>query len=407
MFLRKLHVKNYMIHQDTIIELQPLTVLVGPNGGGKSALFDALLNFSMVSRGNIRQAFGPYPYSFKSTIFHSANKIAKIGFRVAMSRSMEDSEALEYEIDYAQTGKGDDEPQFTISRERLVKQPGEQVIFDRENPDLYPIASRVPLENDRSIFAAIRHAQLPNQAEELDGLVAYCSDQISRFNRFRLDPLTLAQPSRLPDPSGSLSPRLGYHGEDLAATLYHLSETEDPALSRICDHMRKVDPLFTGFAFNTVGTDRIAFSAQYEDSRLRVPSVRLSAGTLTFLGLIVLVSTSNRPPVLMIEEPENGLTPQAIRVFYGAVRALANHESADKRSQVLLSSHSPFVICEAWNGEDRDFIYQMKVGNGHALATKFGNLINTLGIQLGKDASNSRTKLSINNAEDIMSGYLS
>ena len=51
MFIRKFRVRNYMVHQDTSIELQPLTVLVGPNGGGKSALFDAMLNFSMLARG--------------------------------------------------------------------------------------------------------------------------------------------------------------------------------------------------------------------------------------------------------------------------------------------------------------------------------------------------------------------
>src|SRR5436305_10253307 len=100
MFLRELHIKNYMIHQETKIQLQPLTVFVGPNGGGKSALFDALLNFSIVSRGNLRQAFGPYPYSFRSTIFRGASKVSKIGYRVVMARSHEDSATLEYEIDY-------------------------------------------------------------------------------------------------------------------------------------------------------------------------------------------------------------------------------------------------------------------------------------------------------------------
>jgi hypothetical protein len=36
---------------------------------------------------------------------------------------------------------------------------------------------------------------------------------------------------------------------------------------------------------------------------------------------------------MLMEEPENGLTPAAIEHFYSAV-------------------HSPFVMCEAWNGEE-------------------------------------------------------
>ena len=69
-------------------------------------------------------------------------------------------------------------------------------------------------------------------------------------------------------------------------------------------------PEFDDFEFSTVGTDRIAFALKYTDRRETVPSVRLSSGILIFIGLITLVSTPNRPPVLMIEEPENGLTPK-------------------------------------------------------------------------------------------------
>lgn len=407
MFLRELHIKNYMIHKDTKILLQPLTVFVGPNGGGKSALFDALLNFSMVSRGNLRQAFGPYPYSFRSTICRGASKVSKIGYRVVMARNSEDASGLEYEIDYSQSGQSEDMPQFTIARERIVAQEGNIVIFDRADPDKYPITKSVSLENDRSLFAAVRYAEAAGGKVPMDKLLDYCTQQISRFNKFRIDPSVLGQPSRLPDPSGTVIPRLGYHGEDLAATLYHLSETQDPALNTICEKVKLIDPHFTDFDFNTVGTERVAFSAIYSDSRQTVPSVRLSAGTLIFIGLITLVATSNRPPVLMIEEPENGLTPQAVKVFYKAVRDLVAHTDPVKRSQVLMSSHSPFVICEAWDGEDRDFIYQVKVKDGHALVRKFSDVVTEHGIHLQKDKIGSRTILSLHNAEQIMSGYLS
>jgi len=406
MYLRRLRIKNYLIHQDTSLSLHPLTVLVGPNGGGKSALFDALLNFSMVSRGNLRQAFGPYPYSYRATKYRGANKVSKIGFQVSMARSAEDPESLEYQIDYSQIGLADEEPQFAIARERLVKKPGDIVLFDRGDPDAHAITASVQLENDRSLFAAMRYAISAGRTLHADDLLEYCTQQISRFNKFRLDPAVLAQPSRLPDPSGSVTPRLGYHGEDLAATLYHLNEADDPALSSIEERVKLIDPDFVSFDFNTVGTERIGFSAVYSDSRQMVPSVRLSAGTLIFVGLITLVTTSNRPPVLMIEEPENGLTPQAIRAFYENTRALATHEDPSKRSQVLLSSHSPFVICDAWNGDDRDFIYQVKVDGGKASVRKFGDVIEQGRYPLQKDKKGGRTILGLANAEEIMSGYL-
>ena len=407
MYIRQMQVRNFLIHKDSTLALSPLTVLVGPQGGGKSAFFDAMLNFSMVSRGNLRQAFGPYPYSFRATIHRSASRVARIGYHVHMSRSVDDVEYLEYDIDYSQLGPTDQEPRFTIPNERLIKNPGNVVLFDRADSDAYPITKGLELEDDRSLLAAIRHAEVRGNAKDVDSLVTYCARQISRFNRFRLAPEVLAQPSRLPDPNREIAPRLGYHGEDLAATLYHLNETEDASLGAIYTSMKAVDPLFEEFEFNTVGTDRVAFAAKYSDARHLIPSVRLSSGTLNYLGLITLVMTENRPPLLMIEEPENGLTPQAVRSFYEAVRSLAYPDKSDQRSQVLLSSHSPFVICDAWNGEDRNFIHQVKVIDGKARIRKFEEVIAEQGIQLQKDKDGKRTILGLKTAEEVMAGRMS
>ena len=64
MFIRRFAINNFKIHRDTSLDLFPITVFVGPNSGGKSAIFDALINFSMVSRGNLSEAFNQYPFSF-------------------------------------------------------------------------------------------------------------------------------------------------------------------------------------------------------------------------------------------------------------------------------------------------------------------------------------------------------
>jgi predicted ATPase len=399
-----------MIHQDTTLKLSPLTVFVGPNGGGKSAFFDAMLNFSMVSRGLLPQAFGPYPFSYKATLYRGASTVAKIGYRLTMSKKESDSDSLVYEIEYQQSGLAEDAAMFTIINEKLTKHPAGTILFDRSDPDTFPLSKDLPLENDRSLFSALRQKHMANGTVTEDDLVSYCTQHISRFNKFRLDPSVLAAPSRLPEiVEGAVvpfAPRVGYHGEDLASTLYYLADTKAPELELIKEELREIDPEFRDFQFNTIGTDRIAFAIVYADRRQTIPSVRLSAGILIYLGLIVLVMAPNRPPVLMIEEPENGLTPQALKSFYKAARGLALGEKPDMQSQVLISSHSPYVICEAWNGEDRDFIHQVKIVSGRAQVRKFTDIVAAQQIHLGKEKG-ERTHLSLSVAENVMSGYWS
>ncbi len=410
MYLRNFRIRNFLVHQNSYMDLSPLTVFVGPNGGGKSAFFDALINFSMLVRGSLQQAFGPYPFSYRATLYRGASPVSRIGYEVTMSKVKDDESWLTYEIDYRQTGQAEESAHFEIHKERLAAEPAGRVLFDRSDPDSFEISRSLRLAEDRSIFASLRQAQIIGTAPATDELFSYCTQQISRFNKFRLDPFSLSQTSRIPDieeaTAGSRMPRLGYHGEDLAATLYYMAETQSPRLDLIRQKIQDIEPAFDDFEFNMIGADRVGFSVRYRDRRGSVTAIRLSSGMLIFIGLIVLVMSPERPSVLMIEEPENGLTPQAVKSFYEAVRDLALTEDHGNRSQVMLSSHSPFVICEAWNGEDRDFIHQAKVVDGVCQIRKFSDVIKEQGIQLAKVAG-ERKHLSLANAEEIMSGYLS
>jgi predicted ATPase len=138
-------------------------VFVGPNGGGKSAFFDAILNFSMVARGNIRQAFSQFPYSFNATKRHGAGKLERIGYDAVLSRAQNSPEALRYRVDYTQQGAAEaGYPNFQITNEVLEKLPSKAVLFDRnQEPYSSPLKSAVKyLEDDRGIFAAVRTARL-------------------------------------------------------------------------------------------------------------------------------------------------------------------------------------------------------------------------------------------------------
>src|ERR1035438_9540202 len=85
MFIRRFAIRNFKIHKDTALNLFPITVLVGPNSGGKSAIFDALINFSMVCRGNLSQAFNQYPYSFEALRHPGASSSARISYEAELA----------------------------------------------------------------------------------------------------------------------------------------------------------------------------------------------------------------------------------------------------------------------------------------------------------------------------------
>ena len=148
----------------------------------------------------------------------------------------------------------------------------------------------------------------------------------------------------------------------LRLSLYFLSETKSPVLQKIIDRVAEAIQGFERFEFNRVGSDRIGFSARFDDPRGAVVAPNLSDGCLSMIGLVTLALAPGRAGVLCIEEPENGLTPKATRVFYQTIHELQN---ASDSAQVLISSHSPFVITEVWNGGDRDFIYQVQPEPGH------------------------------------------
>jgi len=406
MYLHEVTVKNYSIHKETKIALSPISVLVGPNGGGKSALFDALLNFSMLARGRLSEAFGAYPYSFTATRHRSASKISRIGYDVLMSTCPESPDKVRYRIDYSQVDKGGEvvPPRFEIYRETLELDG--KILFDRENPDATALKAALKhLVGDVGILSAVRRAEVEDNAGRFPPVVVALAKEISRLNKFRLEPYTLRMVSALPDLTAPDAPRIAYSGENVAGTLYYLEKTGAPALTAITDGLKRALPDFDGFEFNSVGPQRIGFSMRFADARQTITAPRLSDGQLLVVGLMVLLYGPARPPVLMIEEPENGLTAPVQREVYRAVRALAFGTPPD-RSQVLISSHSPFVLCDAWNGDDREFVHQVKVEDGHAVVRKFSDAIAAQGIQLAKDADGKRTHLGLRNAEELMAGYL-
>jgi len=402
MYIRHFDIGNFKIHRDTSLDLFPIMVFVGPNSGGKSAIFDALINFSMVCRGNLSEAFNQFPYSFDAIRHHGASATARIRYEAILSSDATSEDTLRYSIEFSQNAGTEHDPTYAIHNEELIS--GKAVLFSRSKDVLKFVGLPLLQYQDRSILAAIRRAEWSEQFTEAHPLLAVCAREISRIGRYRLDPVLLARPGKVVDITPGASdaavqiPWLSYRGDDLAAVLHFLNETESPIIEQIAQRVGEGITGFEGFAFNRVGSDRVGFSARFADKRGVVVAPNLSDGCLIMIGLITLALTPGRPPVLCIEEPENGLTPKATREFYRTVREISE-TTEHQRSQVLLSSHSPFVIVDAWNGDQRDFIYQCHPSEGMAKVAKFSDVVESGGML------RNGGQLGLALAEQVMDGF--
>ena len=66
----------------------------------------------------------------------------------------------------------------------------------------------------------------------------------------------------------------------------------------------------------------------------------LSTGTLRILALLALFRHPEPPPLIIIEEIENGLDPRSVHLIVEEIRRVT--ESG--RSQVILTTHSPYLL---------------------------------------------------------------
>src|SRR2546428_293613 len=120
MMLRKVEFENFMSLKDVSVVLEPLTVFIGPNASGKSAIFKALVTFSkMMNRAPVRGPHGEFALESGVTlddIVWGGNSGLPIRFRAWF-----DDEAGEedYSLELRKRGEG-----WSVTREKIRTSDG-------------------------------------------------------------------------------------------------------------------------------------------------------------------------------------------------------------------------------------------------------------------------------------------
>lgn len=141
---------------------------------------------------------------------------------------------------------------------------------------------------------------------------------------------------RRPSPPG-LPRRLMPTGENLPWLALQLQREQPEQFVAWVEHVRTALPQIVGIEAREREEDHHAYFRVTYEGGFTVTSTGLSEGTLRIMALTLLGYVLEPPHLLIVEEPENSIHPQALETIMQSLRSLYD-------SQVWVSTHSPVVL---------------------------------------------------------------
>lgn len=356
MRLVDLRISHYKSLSDVALtDIQPVTVLVGCNGVGKSNVTDALrflrdavsqgLDHAVSTRGGIgliRQ--------------YSPTKPFQISFDFGFADEKSPSQAIRYQLTLTSLREGD----FRVERERCEWFAPTGFIFDSDDGeivecDFKPMIAERNAEGRISLKVAGKATTPENERPVLPDTLALGNrltsldlatiqfggkplrDFILNFRFSSIYPNTLRQPAP-PD----TDPILKENGANWASVLRNLKKTSrgKQAWEQVREMMYVVMPQLEdinpkavgGFVLPRFKVRETSGEVHYFD-----PS-QISDGTLRVLGILLALYQTPHPSLMVIEEPEQTVNPALLALLADAFREVS------ERTQLLITSHSPHLI---------------------------------------------------------------
>lgn len=328
MTVRELRVEGYRSIRSLRLTLSPVTVILGPNGSGKTNLYRALRLLSAAAEGTLARSLADEG-GMPSVLWAGPRK------RSATARFtvMVDLEDMAYELACGLVPP----PNLPFELDPDVK---EETVWLFDGKRKHVTAQRVA-GTAFALGADGTRASFPFELWNGESMLAQLSEPhrfpllgalrgtLARwrfYHQFRTDPLA---PARHPQ-VGVRTPALAHDGSDLAAALMTVREIGDrAALQSAIEHA------FPGARLELWSDGgRFGFRLAMPGLMRPLESGELSDGTLRYLYLVAALLSPRTPPFLALNEPETSLHPDLLPALAELIA------DAGTRGQILVTTHA-------------------------------------------------------------------
>lgn len=328
-----LRVENYRALKNVEIkDISPLTVLLGPNGSGKSTLFDVFNFLSECFQFGLRHAWDRRGRAKEiKTRGQDGAIVIELKYRESPGRPLVTYHLAIDEIDRS-----------PVVREEWLqwrrKERGKPFKFlDYKNGQGIAISGDEPDEVGRRVDIPLRSPDLI--AVNTLGQFAE-HPRVAALREFITDWYVsyLAIDDARGQPEAGPQERLSKTGDNLANVIQYFNERHPDRLRELLTRLSERVPRLENVLAETMPDGRLLLQIKDAPFDRPVLSRFASDGTLKMLAYLLVLHDPDAPQFIGIEEPENFLHPRLLSGLGEECRR------ASERSQLLVTTHSPFFL---------------------------------------------------------------
>jgi predicted ATPase len=349
--LRGFRVQNFKAIRDSrVVPLTPLTVLIGNNGSGKSSFVEGMETYRNIVTDGLESAMQRW-FGFEHVLNKSTRRRTKFS---------DDSMTLRDPIRFAYNLRcpvGSARAELTAS----ARSGFSAILIEKElvgMPDR--VISRGP-DGRCTVERGGRTTKLPEVYEP--GRSALPKELRAVVSQWQFLGL-------LPEPMGKPAPKklatnghllMNKDGSNLAQYLLSIREKDIDTFDGIVESMKFVVDYAKNFEPVESREIQRMMYVQMREAEFEIPGWLISTGTIRILALLAVLRNPDPPPLIVIEEIENGLDPRTIHMILEEIRTAVQ----GGQSQIILTTHSPYfldllplqtlVLVERENGGDPTF----------------------------------------------------
>lgn len=309
--ITSVHINQFKCFKSFDIELDKLTVLIGPNDSGKTSFLESLRLASAVCASPENKL--------------SASDLNNIlDFRVGIPSVWRMSQAGRTTIGIV--GDVSDSGEKIALSTRSINRMGEDYIYWIHEEEF----------NEKGeINWEYGSKSIPDEKLS-DGLLKWFVSRFNRVEYFSFSPKSLKKASNQQEGRRSV---LSSEGLEFSEVLWDLSRDELEIFRSINKAFCERHPEYKQIGLEYRSSDGVTLNLHTKWG-VSIPLIEASDGAALTLAFLFIRYWPYPPNMLLIEEPENGLHHSKIKDIIQLLRDLSD----EKGTQVILTTHSPYLL---------------------------------------------------------------